>query len=121
MVNLDSRLAETKRLVDQGDYFVINRARQYGKTTMLRALREYLWQEYAVFSLDFQRIGTAGFQAERTFSAAFAELFAAAAGKRKKKVEGLNPAAMGQLQEAAEAGTDLKGLHCGLPWQAIYL
>ncbi len=34
MVNLDGRLSEVKELVDAGKYFTINRARQYGKTTM---------------------------------------------------------------------------------------
>lgn len=33
MVNIDSKLAEIKQLVDEKKYFVINRARQYGKTT----------------------------------------------------------------------------------------
>ncbi len=32
MVALDTRIQEVKRMVDEGDYFVINRARQYGKT-----------------------------------------------------------------------------------------
>lgn len=33
MVNLDSRVREIKKLVDAGKYFMINRARQYGKKT----------------------------------------------------------------------------------------
>ncbi|MEZ3486024.1 MAG: hypothetical protein K1W22_05360 [Lachnospiraceae bacterium] len=37
MVNLSGRLEQMKRMVDKGNYFVINRARQYGKTTMLAA------------------------------------------------------------------------------------
>lgn len=37
MVNLDKRLEEIKKLIDAGQYFTINRARQYGKTTTLRA------------------------------------------------------------------------------------
>ena len=36
MVNLDSRLAQIKEYIDRGEYFTINRARQYGKTTTLR-------------------------------------------------------------------------------------
>ena len=56
MVNLNARLAKIKELVDNGDYFVINRARQYGKTTTLRALKEYLKNTYNVISLDFQMI-----------------------------------------------------------------
>ena len=35
MVNLDSRVREIKKLVDAGKYFMINRARQYGKTSFV--------------------------------------------------------------------------------------
>ena len=43
MVRLDERLGKIKRtLVDRRKYFVINRGRQYGKTTMLNALEKYL-------------------------------------------------------------------------------
>ena len=42
MVDISGRIEEIKRLVDRGEYFTINRARQYGKTTTLRALKEYL-------------------------------------------------------------------------------
>ena len=40
MVDMKGRLEETKALIDRGEYFVINRARQYGKTTMLHLLAE---------------------------------------------------------------------------------
>ena len=43
MVQLDGRLKKIKEdYVDYGSYFVINKGRQYGKTTTLRALAEYL-------------------------------------------------------------------------------
>ena len=42
MVDIRGRLEEIKRLVDDGKYFAVNRARQYGKTTTLMALAEYL-------------------------------------------------------------------------------
>ena len=43
MVRLDDRMAQIKRkLVDRKKYFVINKGRQYGKTTTLRALAAYL-------------------------------------------------------------------------------
>lgn len=38
MVNIDDRLQIIKRMIDRGNYFTINRARQYGKTTTLGAL-----------------------------------------------------------------------------------
>lgn len=52
MVDIGGRLREIKRMVDRGDYFTINRARQYGKTTTLKALKRYLIKEYIVISLD---------------------------------------------------------------------
>jgi len=54
MVNLDSRLAQIKKMVDRGQYFCINRGRQYGKTTLLDALQSYLQNDYTVISMDFQ-------------------------------------------------------------------
>ena len=38
MVDLSERVKEIKKYVDDGKYFTINRARQYGKTTTLTAL-----------------------------------------------------------------------------------
>ena len=45
MVNISGRLQQIRELVDAGKYFTINRARQYGKTTTLRALAEILRDE----------------------------------------------------------------------------
>lgn len=72
MVNLDSRLAQIKQMVDAGKYFSINKGRQYGKTTTLRALSKYLNAEYIVIRLDFQGIGSFEFENERTFARAMA-------------------------------------------------
>ncbi len=77
MVRLDDRLEKIKRLyVKRGKYFVINRGRQYGKTTTLRALKEYLKDEYLVVSLDFQGISTEEYRDEYTFTRAFMRMFA---------------------------------------------
>ena len=79
MVSLDDRLRTIRRrFVERGSYFVINRGRQYGKTTTLRALAEYLRDEYITVFLDFQEIGTEEFQDENSFSRAFAEIFSRA-------------------------------------------
>lgn len=67
MVELGSRLAEIKKMIDDGEYFAINRARQYGKTTTLKALAEYLRNDYAVISLDFQRMSYLDFENESAF------------------------------------------------------
>ena len=53
MVRLDDRLQEIRRLyIDQGKYFVINRGRQYGKTTTLTALADFLSDAYAVLPMN---------------------------------------------------------------------
>lgn len=52
MVDLTTRLEEIRAMVDAGKYFTINRARQYGKTTLLMALAEYLKADYKVISLN---------------------------------------------------------------------
>lgn len=76
MVSLEQRLAQVKLLVDEGKYFTINRARQFGKTTTLHALAEYLRQEYFVVSMDFQmQMSHAKFINENRFSLAFAKAF----------------------------------------------
>lgn len=76
MVDISERLAEIKKMIDSGDYFVINRGRQYGKTTTLAALNGYLSKEYYVVSMDFQRqMSAAKFKDEYTFSVAFAKAF----------------------------------------------
>lgn len=76
MVDLTQRLLEVRKLVDEGKYFTINRARQFGKTTTLHALAEYLSQDYLVISMDFQmQMSDAKFRNENSFSLAFARAF----------------------------------------------
>ena len=62
MVDISERLQQIKAMVDAGQYFTINRARQYGKTTTLRALGRYLQNGYYIVSLDFQTISDAKFK-----------------------------------------------------------
>lgn len=72
MVQLDDRLKKIREnYIDDGCYFVINRGRQYGKTTTLNRLEEYLKDDYLVLSLDFQLMGTEAFSDETSFSPAF--------------------------------------------------
>ena len=74
MVRLEERLEKIKTLyVDRGKYFVINRGRQYGKTTTLRALAEYLKDCYIVISMDFQAISDIDFADEPSFVVSFIE------------------------------------------------
>lgn len=106
MVNLDGRLRQIKEfLVDRGKYFVINRGRQYGKTTMLRALADYLKEDYTVISLDFQEIGTEEFQDTFVFTRTFARLLirAFSVGNTEDMAES---ELIGQLERFARKGAD---------------
>ena len=105
MVNMDTRLREIRKMVDNGDYFTINRARQYGKTTMLRALGRFLEKDYLVISMDFQVISTSKFRDENTFSLTFAELFVKEAEKGKGGAAGQKAVgeALGSLKQALQS------------------
>lgn len=71
MVNLLPRLKKIKKLVDRGAYFTINRARQFGKTTTLGAMKNYLQNEYLVVSMDFQMLSHGDFENESAFVSGF--------------------------------------------------
>jgi hypothetical protein len=75
MVDITSKLVDIKKMIDAGQYFTINRARQYGKTTTIHALEGYLKKDYTVVNLDFQFISSAKYRNENTFAIAFAKLF----------------------------------------------
>ena len=74
MVDISARVEEIKKLVDAGKYFTINRARQYGKTTTLSALRKTLEKTSNVASISFEKISEAGFATEQSFVKAFCRL-----------------------------------------------
>lgn len=74
MVDLSERVKEIKELVDDGKYFTINRARQYGKTTTLWALSLALESQYDVVSIDFQDITDADFENENEFTKGLSQL-----------------------------------------------
>ena len=62
MIDLTGRLVAIKALVDHEKYFTINRARQYGKTTTLRALSSYLQRDYYIVLMDFQTFDYSKFE-----------------------------------------------------------
>ena len=67
MVNMESRLNEIEKLVDEKKYFTINRARQYGKTTLLNLMVQSLSRKYTVFSVSFEGLGDSVFEKESSF------------------------------------------------------
>lgn len=102
MVNLDSRMRIIKKLVDSQKYFVVSRARQYGKTTTLWALKQYLKEEYIVFSMSFQRMSSAVFQDEYTFSREFAKMVIRMIKNKKQGITGVAEAEIRALERSIE-------------------
>ena len=55
MVDISKRLDKIiQNYIENGQYFTINRARQYGKTTTLYLLERRLREKYLVLSLSFE-------------------------------------------------------------------
>ena len=54
MLDISDRLAQIKAMVDKGNYFCINKGRQYGKTTTLSLSPNALADDYCVFSISFE-------------------------------------------------------------------
>ena len=66
MVNINYKLREIIKLIQNDKYFVINRPRQFGKTTTLNELEKILLTRYKVVYLDFEGIGVT-FESEKDF------------------------------------------------------
>lgn len=71
MVDITDRVEKIRKMIAKGDYFCINRGRQYGKTTTLEALCDGLADEYLVLSMSFEGLGdsemSSGDAVARTF------------------------------------------------------
>lgn len=103
MVKLDDRLARIRELyVDQGKYFVINRGRQYGKTTTMMALAEDLRDAYAVIFMDFQLMSSANFADEPSFVIAFIEYLEDLLSERKELLSDMEEEAIYNLVSLKE-------------------
>ena len=78
MADVSKKLAQTFNMVEGGEYFIINRPRQYGKTTTLYSISAMLQKtgEYIVFNTSFEGIGDAVFSDEKRFTQGFVELLA---------------------------------------------
>lgn len=62
-----------KAEVDKGKYYVISRPRQYGKTTLLKALKNVLSDQYDVVNMSLASWPADGFESDEAFCFAFME------------------------------------------------
>jgi hypothetical protein len=73
MVDISNKINAIFSMVERGDYFVINRPRQYGKTTTMYMLNRLLKtsDEYFPINTSFEGIGEEGFKSAPVFIEAF--------------------------------------------------
>jgi hypothetical protein len=76
MVDTSNKIDLINKLIEKGKYFVINRPRQYGKTTTLYMLERTFAEkeDYLVISISFEGIGDLIFESEERFSKGFLNL-----------------------------------------------
>lgn len=74
MVDTEKRFKAVESLIDFGEYFTINRARQYGKTTMLQTIRRRLSDKYLIIKTSFEGIGDESFESISRFVTTFCRL-----------------------------------------------
>lgn len=75
MVDISERVEIIRGMIDQGDYFCINRGRQYGKTTTLKALAKAISDDYVVLPMSFEGCNDETFSSqEQIFSMFFKQI-----------------------------------------------
>jgi hypothetical protein len=91
MVDISGKIEQIKQLIDRRCYFIINRARQYGKTTTLYALKRLLPKEYIPINLSFEGVGTTMFTNAQSFCQRFLwQLDMAAKNGSNKNIKWMN-------------------------------
>ena len=80
MADTSQKITKIRALVDKGNYFTINRPRQYGKTTTLYMLSRALFNEYIAIRMSFEGVDDNRFKTSK----AFCELFMALVQKSLK-------------------------------------
>jgi AAA-like domain/PD-(D/E)XK nuclease superfamily len=114
MADVSQKLAATFQLVESGEYFIINRPRQYGKTTTLYLLSDILRKNgYIALNMSFEGLDSSFFEDDRHFAQGFMRMLAKYAGVfapelvdsiRKRRSEILN------LDDLDDYITDLTNL-----------
>ena len=67
MVDTTEKIRQIEKLIAHGDYFTINRARQYGKTTTISTLFRKLQHQYLMVRMSFEGVGDTFFKSDYLF------------------------------------------------------
>ncbi|MEN9612936.1 MAG: hypothetical protein RLZZ628_3750 [Bacteroidota bacterium] len=123
MADVSQKMAATLKLVQEGEYFIINRPRQYGKTTTLYGLSHALRQtgEYLPFNVSFEGIGNNAFESEAGFVRKFTRLLARYARHTAPNfAEGLKKMSL-EVQDFDDLGEGISDLTEGTPKKIVLL
>ena len=67
MVDISDKIQQIEKMIAHGDYFTINRARQYGKTTTMSVLFRKLQNQYLMVRMSFEGVGDTFFKSDYLF------------------------------------------------------
>jgi len=67
MADTSSKIDKIAEMVEEGNYFTINRPRQYGKTTTLFLLEKWLNRNYIIISISFEGIDETVYSSSKLF------------------------------------------------------
>lgn len=67
MVDISDKIQQIEKLIAHGDYFTINRARQYGKTTTISTLFRKFQDQYLMVRMSFEGVGDTFFKSDHLF------------------------------------------------------
>ena len=76
MVDTRKRFEAVETLIERGKYFTINRARQYGKTTILDMIWRRLSEKYIVVPISFEGIGDSAYASEEALVKTISKMMA---------------------------------------------
>lgn len=76
MVDISNKLDQVEEMIEHREYFIINRPRQYGKTTLMFSLERRLKDKYLIIPSSFEGIGDIIFESEETFSSQILDILA---------------------------------------------
>jgi len=67
MADTSEKIRQIMAMVEKGQYFTVNRGRQYGKTTTLSLLEKSLPKEYIVIKVSFEGVDDSVFETPENF------------------------------------------------------
>ena len=74
MVDTSRKLAQIEEYIEEGSYFTINRARQFGKTTTMDSLFRLLSDKYFMIKISFEGLGEEDYREGRFFLSEFQKI-----------------------------------------------